>query len=100
MKFKWLEKLPVNDKIKKLIQSIYFYLIIVPIGIILNYIFPSDMCNPGLGAIFFIFILPLTVIGLVIWNFILLACGKKENIYSFGFHLSILIIGFVCLKLG
>lgn len=99
MKYNWLKKLPVNDKIKNLIKSISFYLIIFLFGIMLNMVFPSDMCNPGLGAIFFIIVLPLIVIGLVVWNFILLTQGKKENIYSFAFHLLILIIGYICFEL-
>lgn len=99
MKYKWIEALPIEDKKKSLLLSISFYLIMIPIGLILNVVFPSDMCNPGLGALFFVLIIPMSVVGLVVRNFILLGQGKKENVYSFWFHLSIIIIGVICLKL-
>ena len=98
MKNRWIKSLPISDKNKNLLISVSFYFISITIGVILNKLFPSDMCNPGLGAIFFIFIIPFTIIGLTIWNFILLTKGKKENVFSFWFHLLVLIIGLFLLK--
>ena len=53
-----INKLPFNNKVKDLIFTILFYLINFSIGGILDKVSPSDMCNPGLGLLFYILIFP------------------------------------------
>lgn len=54
--------------------------------VVLNWILPGGPHAPGLAGLFFIFILPFIVVGLLIRTVILVRNGKTEYMYSLIFH--------------
>lgn len=84
----------LSDKIKNLLKTILYYLIVIVLFFVLNKFAPGDMCNPGLGFLI-IMLAPILTICLIIRNFYLLAKGQKQHIYSLILHFILLISVFV-----
>jgi hypothetical protein len=84
-----------NGKIKNLLLTLAFYLCCFPAVGILDQIIPGDMCNPGLGTLFLLFILPLIILALILMNIVLINKGNKDHYYSLWMHLAVITSGFI-----
>lgn len=68
----------MDKKIRALLFTIIYYACIIGLFFLLEKLAPSDMCNPGAGMVFLIFILPLLITGIIIRKLYVIRQGKKE----------------------
>jgi len=81
----------MTKKVKYFIFTLIYYGILTGLSYLLEKWVPGDMCNPGAGIVFLVFILPLLTFGIIIRKIYLITKGKKEYALSLLTDIGVLI---------
>lgn len=84
-------KISLNKYALQLVRTIGTYVVLFILFFILQIMSPSSPCNPGLGELFLILVVPITVI-ILLFNSVFKIKSKKEYFIPFTIHLLIVLL--------